>query len=52
MNRSETYSISFNDSTISSFLILRENNRFTNMDRENVIAAVKMKFVGDMDGKM
>ena len=46
------YSLLLSDSTISSFLILRENIKFTNMDNENVIAAVSIIFVRDIEGRM
>ena len=47
-----TYSPLLSDSTISNFLILRENNRFTRIDNANVIIAVNMKFAGDIEGSM
>lgn len=47
-----SYSLLLSDSTISSFLILRENIKFTNMDNENVIAAVSIIFVRDIEGRM
>ena len=46
------YSLLLSDSTISRFLILRENIKFTNMDNENVIAAVSIIFVRDIEGRM
>ena len=44
MAENEVYSLAFNDSTMSSFLILFENIRFTSIDRENVIAADNTRF--------
>ena len=37
---------------MSNFLILRENIRFTSMDNVNVIIAVSIKFVMDMEGRI
>ena len=46
------YSMRFRDSTISNFLILRENIRFTTIDNVNVIAAVNKTFVIVNEGIM
>jgi hypothetical protein len=46
------YSLSFKDSTMFNFLILRENIRLTIIDNANVITAVSMKFERDMEGKI
>ena len=46
----KTYSEPLVDSTISNLSILRENIRFTNIDRENVMIPVRMKLVMDIDG--
>ena len=51
MKNVEGYSTPFKDSTISNFLILRENIRLTNIDNAKVIMAVSKKFVIDIDGK-
>ena len=48
----EIYSTPFRDSTISKFLILRENIRLTIMDNANVMTAVRRKFVRDIEGKI
>jgi len=52
MNRHLTYSPLLSDSTMSNFLILRENIRLTIMDNANVIAAVRMKFERDIEGNI
>ena len=39
------HSLAFSDSTMSNFLILFENIRFTSIDMENVIEADNMRFV-------
>ena len=46
----KSYSPLFNDSTMSRFLILRENNKFTRIDNVNVIIAVNTKFIIDIEG--
>ena len=46
------YSLLLSDSTISSFLILRENIKLTIIDNANVITAVNKKFVRDIEGKI
>ena len=50
MDESKVYSVAFSDSTISSFLILFENIKFTIIDNENVITADINKFVIVNDG--
>jgi hypothetical protein len=52
MKKVKDYSTPFKDSTISNFLILRENIKLTSIDNANVITAVNKKFVMDIEGKI
>jgi len=46
------HSTPLSDSTISNFLILRENIRLTKMDNAKVITAANRKFVSVIEGRI